>query len=163
MIDDRELFNVAMVLLKDGGIKTKIVKQYIPVMNKLINKYLAAMDFFVSFDLDENFNEKIKSRFRDDFSYESFSEGEKIRINLAILFAWVAIAKLRNSASCNLLIMDEILDGSLDVDGTDLFLKLLKPIAVDKNVYVISHKWNMQDRFDNVLEFKKVKNFSKVA
>jgi DNA repair exonuclease SbcCD ATPase subunit len=163
LVNDREIYAVASVLLKDGGIKTKIVKQYIPVMNKLINNYLAMMDFFVNFELDENFTEKIRSRYRDEFSYENFSEGEKIRINLAILFAWMAIAKLRNSSSCSLLIMDEILDGSLDVEGTETFMKILRPITTDRNVFVISHKWNFQDKFDKVLEFKKTKNFSRLV
>jgi len=158
--ETKDLYQVSSILLKDGGIKGKIVQQYIPIMNKLINRYLEELDFFVNFELDENFNETIKSRFRDEFSYENFSEGEKVRINLALLFAWMTIAKMRNSASCSLLILDEVLDGSLDIEGTDLFLKLLKPIAEERNVFVISHKGALQDRFNRTIEFKKVKNFS---
>jgi DNA repair exonuclease SbcCD ATPase subunit len=163
LLNERELLTTAGLLLKDGGIKTKIVKQYIPVMNKLINQYLSKLEFFAAFELDENFNEVIKSRFRDEFSYESFSEGEKVRINLAILFAWMAIARLRNSANCSLLVMDEILDGSMDVQGIELLLFALKDIIKDKNVFVISHNWNMQNKFDRTLEFKKSKNFSRIA
>ena len=149
-------------LLKDSGIKARIIKQYVPVMNKLINKYLAAMDFFVQFELDESFNETIKSRFRDDFSYESFSEGEKMRIDLALLFTWRAIAKLKNSASTNLLIMDEVFDSSLDTTGTDEFMKIIRDLVSDTNVFIISHKTDMLvDKFTNVLRFGKSHNFSR--
>ena len=162
--EDKELINVVASILKDGGIKTRIVKQYIPVMNKLINKYLAAMDFFVDFQLDENFNETIKSRFRDVFSYASFSEGEKLRIDLALLFTWRAVAKLRNSVSTNLLIMDEIMDSSLDNAGTEEFLKIINEITQDSNVFIISHKGDqLYEKFDQVIKFEKVKNFSRMA
>lgn len=164
LYSDAEVLGVVATLLKDGGIKTRIVKQYIPVMNKLINKYLAAMDFFVDFQLDENFNETIKSRFRDEFSYSSFSEGEKLRIDLALLFTWRAVSKLRNSTSTNLLIMDEIMDSSLDNSGTDEFLKIINELAVDTNIFIISHKGDqLYEKFDNVLRFEKVKNFSRIA
>jgi ABC-type molybdenum transport system ATPase subunit/photorepair protein PhrA len=154
---------VAGVLLKDAGIKTKIIRQYIPVINKLINKYLAAMDFFVNFELNENFEEKIKSRFRDDFSYSSFSEGEKSRIDLALLFTWRAIAKLRNSASTNILILDEVFDGSLDARGNEELLKILQTLTEGSNVFVISHKTDaFLDKFERVLKFEKHKNFSRM-
>ena len=162
--DDREVIGVVASILKDGGIKTRIVKQYIPVMNKLINKYLASMDFFVDFQLDESFNETIKSRFRDVFTYSSFSEGEKLRIDLALLFTWRAVAKLRNSVSTNLLIMDEIMDSSLDNSGTDEFLKIINELTSDSNVFIISHKGDqLYDKFDSVIRFEKVKNFSRIA
>jgi len=161
LTDDRTLLGPAGILLKDGGIKTKIIKQYVPVMNKLINKYLAAMDFFVQFELDENFDEKIKSRFRDEFSYASFSEGEKMRIDLALLFTWRAVSKLRNSASTNLLIMDEVFDSSLDTSGTDEFFKILSSVTADTNVFIISHKGDqLFDKFSNIIRFEKQKNFS---
>lgn len=161
IINNRTLLGTAAILLKDGGIKTKIIKQYVPIMNKLINKYLAAMDFFVQFELDENFNEKIKSRFRDEFSYASFSEGEKMRIDLALLFTWRAVAKLRNSASTNLLIMDEVFDSSLDSSGTEEFFKILSSLTTDTNVFIISHKGDqLIDKFTNIIKFEKQKNFS---
>ena len=164
LIEQKNVFDIAANLLKDSGIKTKIIKQYIPVMNKLINKYLASMDFFVNFELNENFEEKIKSRFRDEFSYESFSEGEKLRIDLALLFTWRAISKLRNSASTNLLIMDEIFDSSLDNSGTEEFLKILQSLAADTNVFIISHKGDaLYDKFHSVIKFEKHKNFSRIA
>jgi len=160
----KELLDVSSFMLKDSGIKTKIIKQYVPVMNKLINKYLAAMEFLVQFELDENFNEKIKSRFRDEFSYASFSEGEKMRIDLALLFTWRSVAKLRNSASTNLLIMDEVFDSSLDNTGTEEFLKILESLTVDTNVFVISHKGDqLYDKFHSVIKFEKTKNFSRIA
>lgn len=150
-------------LLKDTGIKAKIIKQYIPIMNKLINKYLASMDFFVNFEINENFEEKIKSRHRDEFSYASFSEGEKMRLNLAILFAWRAIAKLRNSAATNILFFDEILDGSLDSAGIDDFMKIIYSLTSDTNTFIISHKTDvMSDKFANIIRFEKVKNFSRI-
>ena len=161
--EQKQLLEVAAVLLKDTGIKTKIIKQYIPVINKLINKYLASMDFFVNFELDENFEEKIKSRFRDEFSYGSFSEGEKARLDLALLFTWRSIAKLRNSASTNLLILDEVFDGSLDSSGNDELLKILQTLTLGNNVFVISHKTDAYlDKFDKVLKFEKHKNFSRI-
>ena len=164
LADDQEIFNIATKLLKDTGIKSRIIKQYVPVMNKLINKYLAAMDFFVQFELDENFNEVIKSRFRDEFSYGSFSEGEKMRIDLALLFTWRAIAKLKNSASTNLLIMDEVFDSSLDSSGTDEFIKIINDLTSDTNIFIISHKTDqLIDQFTNVIRFEKHQNFSRIA
>lgn len=164
LLMDKDALFVASLVLKDTGIKARIIKQYVPVINKLISKYLAALDFFVMFELDENFNETIKSRHRDDFTYASFSEGEKMRINLAILFTWRAVAKLRNSASTNLLIMDEVLDGSLDGNGTDEFLKILNNLTLDTNTFIISHKVDqMVDKFTNVLRFEKHKNFSRIV
>lgn len=161
---DKHVYDIASALLKDSGIKTKIIKQYIPVINKLINKYLAAMDFFVSFELNENFEETIKSRFRDEFTYDSFSEGEKMRIDLALLFAWRAVAKLRNSVSTNLLIMDEVFDSSLDSAGTDEFLKILATLTSDTNTFIISHKGDqLFDKFEHVIRFEKHKNFSRIA
>ena len=160
--EDRLVLNAAALLLKDGGIKTKIVNQYVPVINKLINKYLSEFDLFVEFNLDEQFNEVIKSRYRDEFTYASFSEGEKSRINLAILFTWRAIAKMRNSLSTNLLILDEVFDGSLDSDAADNLNKILNQLSQDNNVFVISHKENIQDKFLNVIKFVKHQNFSKI-
>ena len=158
--EDRFYIDVARNLLQDSGIKTKIVKQYLPIMNKLVNTYLSSMDFFVNFNIDENFNETIKSRFRDEFSYASFSEGEKMRIDLALLFTWRAVAKMKNSTNTNLLILDEIFDSSLDGAGTDDFLKILNTFS-DQNVFVISHKQDMLfDKFRSVIQFKKEKNFS---
>ena len=148
--------------LKDGGVKSSIIKKYLPVMNDLINKYLQKLEFYVNFNLDEMFNETIKSRFRDEFSYASFSEGEKMRIDLALLFTWREIAKLKNSVNTNILILDEIFDSSLDTNGTMDFMKILYNITDGNNVFVISHKGEqIVDKFDNVIEFKKYKNFSK--
>ena len=150
-------------MLQDTGIKTKIIKQYLPIMNQLINKYLASMEFYVNFSLDESFEETIKSRFRDNFNYESFSEGEKMRIDLALLFTWRAIAKMKNSTNTNLLILDEIFDSSLDSAGTDEFLKILNTLE-GENVFVISHKQDvLVDKFKHTLRFEKNKNFSKMA
>ena len=161
--EDMVYYEVAKNLLQDTGIKTKIIKQYLPVMNKLINTYLSSMDFFVNFNIDENFNETIKSRFRDVFSYANFSEGEKMRIDLALLFTWRAVAKMKNSTNTNLLILDEIFDSSLDATGTDDFLKILNTFDKE-NVFIISHKQDMLiDKFRSVIKFEKVKNFSKVA
>ena len=164
LFDDKETLTIVGSMLKDGGIKTRIIKQYVPVMNKLIGKYLSAMDFFVQFELDENFNETIKSRFRDEFSYSSFSEGEKLRIDLALLFTWRAVSKLRNSVSTNLLIMDEIMDSSLDATGTEEFLKIIEELTADSNIFIISHKGDqLFDKFHSVIKFEKVKNFSRIA
>ena len=164
LFDHKEILAVVASMLKDGGIKTRIIKQYVPVMNKLINKYLSAMDFFVQFELDESFNETIKSRFRDEFSYSSFSEGEKLRIDLALLFTWRAVSKLRNSVSTNLLIMDEIMDSSLDSAGTEEFLKIIEELSADSNIFIISHKGDqLFDKFHSVIKFEKVKNFSRIA
>ena len=164
LITDREYFHLASDLLKDTGIKTKIIKQYLPIMNKLINKYLTAMDSYFNFTLDENFNEQIKSRFRDEFSYDSFSEGEKMRIDLALLFTWRSIAKMKNSANTNLLVLDEVFDSSLDTGGTDEFMKLLHSMGQGINIFVISHKGDaLFDKFENVVKFEKIGNFSKVV
>jgi len=157
-------YDIVAQLLKDGGIKSKIIKQYVPIINKLVNKYLAAMNFFVNFNLDEEFKESIKSRHRDDFSYENFSEGEKKRIDLALLFTWRAVAKLKNSANTNLLIFDEVFDGSLDSNGTEEFLKLINMFSDGTNIFVISHKGDVLiDKFKHTIKFAKIKNFSQVV
>ena len=162
--DDLEYLKIAGKLLKDSGIKTKIIRQYLPIMNKLVNSYLTAMDSYFNFELDENFNEIIKSRYRDIFSYASFSEGEKMRIDLALLFTWRSIAKMKNSANTNLLILDEVFDSSLDSTGTEEFLKLLHTLGSNTNVYIISHKGeSLYEKFEHVIRFEKVKNFSKVV
>lgn len=161
----KELANheVVVSLLKDTGIKSQIIKKYLPVMNQLINRYLKELDFYVSFELNENFEETIKSRYRDDFSYASFSEGEKMRIDLALLFTWRMIAKMKNSACTNLLCLDEIFDSSLDNAGTDDFIKILKSFTDNSNVFVISHKPDiLQDKFSRVLRVEKKLNFSTV-
>jgi DNA repair exonuclease SbcCD ATPase subunit len=161
---EKELLLTASSLLKDSGIKAKIVKQYVPIINKLINKYLSALDFFVQFELNEEFKEKIKSRYRDEFSYASFSEGEKLRINLAILFTWRAVSKLRNSMNTNLLIMDEIMDSSLDGSGVEEFLRLLSNITLDTNTFIISHKKDqLLEKFEHVIKFEKKQNFSRIS
>ena len=161
---DLEYLNVASKLLKDSGIKTKIIRQYLPIMNKLINNYLSSMDSYFKFELDENFTETIKSRYRDVFSYASFSEGEKMRIDLALLFTWRSIAKMKNSANTNLLILDEVFDSSLDSTGTEEFLKLLHTLGMNTNVYIISHKGEtLYEKFENVIKFEKVKNFSRMV
>ena len=158
---EQEYNTIAEHLLKDSGIKTKIIRQYLPVINKLVNKYLTAMDFFVQFDLDETFKETIKSRHRDKFSYASFSEGEKQRIDLALVFTWRTIAKMKNSASTNLLLLDEVFDSSLDVNGTDYVMTLLNTIGEDTNVFVISHKGDqLFDKFRSQIKFEKRQNYS---
>ena len=157
----KENFDVCSSLLKDTGIKSQIIKKYLPIMNQLINKYLNELDFYVSFDLDENFEETIKSRFRDEFSYASFSEGEKMRIDLALLFTWRTIAKMKNSANTNLLILDEIFDSSLDIAGTYDFMKILRSFNDSTNVFIISHKPDvLQDKFERILRVEKRQNFS---
>lgn len=161
--EDKQVLFAASLLLKDGGIKTRIVNQYIPVINKLINKYLSEFDLFVEFNLDEQFNEVIKSRYRDEFSYASFSEGEKQKIDLAILFTWRAVAKLRNSLSTNLLILDEVFDSSLDGQSADDLLKILQNISRDSNVFIISHRDTLHDKFENTIKFVKTKSFSRIA
>lgn len=164
LMEERNILAVASSLLKDGGIKSKIIKQYIPVINKLINKYLSSMEFMCQFELDEQFNETIKSRYRDVFSYASFSEGEKMRINLAILFTWRAIAKLRNSINTNILIMDEVFDSSLDAYGTEDFLKIINNLTSDTNTFIISHKSDqLYDKFERLIKFEKHKNFSRIV
>ena len=161
--DEKSYLDAIKVILQDTGIKTKIIKQYLPVMNNLINKYLTSMEFYVNFTLNENFEESIKSRYRDEFTYSSFSEGEKMRIDLSLLFTWRAIAKMKNSANTNLLILDEIFDSSLDGTGTDEFLKILNTLG-DENVFVISHKQDvLADKFKSTIKFEKVKNFSHVV
>jgi DNA repair exonuclease SbcCD ATPase subunit len=159
--EEQEYQNIAEHLLKDSGIKTKIIRQYLPVINKLVNKYLQAMDFFVQFDLDETFKETIKSRFRDKFSYASFSEGEKQRIDLALVFTWRTIAKMKNSASTNLLLLDEVFDSSLDAAATEYVMQLLNTIGEDTNVFVISHKGDqLFDKFRSQIRFEKKNNYS---
>ena len=161
--EDKLYAEVSKTMLQDTGIKTKIIKQYLPIMNKLINKYLTSMEFYVNFTLDENFEETIKSRYRDEFTYSSFSEGEKMRIDLALLFTWRAIAKMKNSVNTNLLMLDEIFDSSLDGTGTDEFLKILNTLS-GENVFVISHKQDaLADKFRSTLKFEKIRNFSHVV
>ena len=163
-LTEKHYHEFAGTLLKDGGIKTRIIKQYLPIMNKLINKYLTAMDFFVNFNINENFEETIKSRHRDEFSYANFSEGEKMRIDLALLFTWRQIAKLKNSTNTNLLILDEVFDSSLDTVGTEEFLKLINEMGTDTNVFVISHKGDqLFDKFRSIIKFEKKNNFSRIA
>jgi len=163
LVEDQHYYSIASTLLKDSGIKSKIIKHYLPIMNKLINKYLADMDFFCKFNLDENFNETIKSRHRDEFTYHSFSEGERLRIDLSLLLAWREIARLKNSVNCNLLILDEVFDSSLDAVGTEEFLKLLTSFGSRANIFVISHKSDtMTDKFQNHIVFEKKNNFSKI-
>ena len=161
--EDKHYLSIASTLLKDSGIKAKIIKHYLPIMNKLINKYLADMDFFCQFNLDENFSETIKSRHRDEFTYHSFSEGERLRIDLSLLLAWREIARLKNSVNCNLLILDEVFDSSLDAVGTEEFLKLLTSFGSRANIFVISHKSDtMTDKFQNHVVFEKKNNFSRI-
>ena len=162
--EQRNLEDVANILLKDTGIKTAIIREYLPIMNKLINKYLQAMDAYIHFELDEAFNESVKSRFRDDFTYASFSEGEKMRIDLAILFTWRQIAKMKNSVNTNLLLLDEIFDSSLDTAGTDYFLNLMNQFGDNTNIFVISHKGDqLFDKFRSVIKFEKRNDFSIIA
>jgi DNA repair exonuclease SbcCD ATPase subunit len=162
LVEEKTYLEVASNLLKDTGIKTKIVRQYLPIINKLVNKYLSALDFFVNFNLDESFKETIKSRHRDEFSYNNFSEGEKQRIDMALMLTWRAVAKLKNSANTNLLILDEVFDSSLDNNGTEYLMSILHMLE-GVNLFVISHKGDiLQDKFDNVIRFEKVKNFSRM-
>lgn len=164
LVESREVYEIANAMLKDGGIKSKIIKQYVPIINKLVNKYLSALDFFVNFELDEEFNEVIKSRHRDEFSYASFSEGEKTRIDIALLLTWRAIAKLKNSTNTNLLILDEVFDNSLDLTGTDELTKLLNDMS-DTNVFIITHTKGdvLTDKFRSQIRFEKVKSFSRIS
>jgi len=162
-VEERTYNEVIGEMLKDTGIKTKVIKQYLPVMNRLINQYLQILDFFVSFHLDENFNETIRSRHRDSFNYASFSEGEKQRIDLSLLFTWRQIAKMKNSAASNLLILDETFDSSLDLDGVDNLTKILDTLDDGSNVFIISHKGDvLENKFRSKIEFFKEKNFSKI-
>jgi len=157
-------FELAQLLLKDEGIKSKIIKQYVPVMNKMITKYLASLEFYVGFELDENFEETIKSRFRDVFKYDNFSQGEKMRIDLALLFTWRSVARMKNSVNTNLLILDEVFDSSLDAQGTDDFLRLLNTLSEKTNAFIISHKGDqLYDKFEEVIKFEKYKNFSRIS
>ena len=161
--EDKTYSEAAKNMLQDTGIKTKIIKQYLPIMNRLINTYLTSMEFYINFTLNESFEETIKSRFRDEFTYDSFSEGEKMRIDLALLFTWRAIAKMKNSTNTNLLMLDEIFDSSLDSAGTDEFLKILNTLT-DENVFVISHKQDiLVDKFRSTIKFEKIRNFSHIT
>lgn len=161
--ENKSYLDVAANLLKDGGIKTRIIKQYLPIINKLVNKYLAAMDFFVNFHMDEEFKEVIKSRHRDDFSYANFSEGEKQKIDLALMLTWRAVARLKNSVNTNLLILDETFDSSLDAKGTDALLEILHQLPENTNIFVISHKDQLHDKFNQSIKFEKKQNFSRIA
>ena len=164
LVNEKHYHEQVAFLLKDTGIKTKIIKQYLPIMNKLINKYLSSMEFYVNFNINESFEEVIKSRHRDEFAYENFSEGEKQKIDLALLFTWRAIAKMKNSVNTNLLILDEIFDSSLDSNGTEELLKILNSISSDTNVFVISHKGDILfDKFRSVIKFEKINNFSRIV
>ena len=161
--ETKQLYGYAHELLRDTGIKTKIIRQYVPIINKYVNKYLNDLDFLINFSIDENFSETIRSQYRDEFSYASFSEGEKMRIDLALLFTWRQVAKLKNSVNTNLLIMDEVFDSSLDSDGTDAFLKIINTLDADTNVFVISHKGEILfDKFLSTIKFTKERNFSKI-
>ena len=162
IVEEKGYVDILREILNDTGAKAKIIKKYVPIMNNLINKYLQSMDFFVSFNLDEEFNETVKSRFRDNFNYNSFSEGEKMRIDLALLFTWRAIAKMKNSANTNLLILDEIFDSSLDGQGTDDFFKIIGTLK-NENIFVISHKGDILfDKFTNIIKYEKYKNFTRL-
>jgi DNA repair exonuclease SbcCD ATPase subunit len=161
--DSINYYDFSYSLLKDGGVKSKIIKKYLPLINQQVNRYLQMMEFYINFTLDEEFNETVQSPIHEDFSYSSFSEGEKMRIDLALLFTWREVAKLKNSASTNLLIMDEVFDSSLDGFGTDEFLKIIQYVIKDANIFVISHKDGLQDKFDNVIRFEKIKGFSRMS
>ena len=161
--DTKQLYNYANELLRDSGIKTKIIRQYVPIINKYVNKYLNELEFLINFSIDENFNETIQSQYRDEFSYASFSEGEKMRIDLALLFTWRMVAKLKNSVNTNLLILDEVFDSSLDAEGTEAFLKIINTLDADTNVFVISHKGEILfDKFLSTIKFVKEKQFSRI-
>jgi DNA repair exonuclease SbcCD ATPase subunit len=161
--DKIKYYNFTYGLLKDGGVKTKIIKKYLPLINQQVNRYLQMMDFYINFTLDEEFNETIQSPIHEDFSYASFSEGEKQRIDLALLFTWREVAKFKNSVSTNLMVLDEVFDSSLDGQGTEEFLKIIRYVIEDANIFVISHKTGMDDRFQSVLRFEKIKGFSRLA
>ena len=163
LCDQKKLHEYAHELLRDSGIKTKIIRQYVPIINKYVNKYLNELDFLINFSIDENFNETIQSQYRDEFSYSSFSEGEKMRIDLALLFTWRMVAKLKNSVNTNLLILDEVFDSSLDAEGTDAFLKIINSLDANTNVFVISHKGEILfDKFISTIKFAKEKQVSKI-
>jgi DNA repair exonuclease SbcCD ATPase subunit len=161
--DTINYYDFSYSLLKDGGVKTKIIKKYLPLINQQVNRYLQLMDFYINFSLDEEFNETVQSPIHEDFSYSSFSEGEKMRIDLALLFTWREVARMKNSVNTNLLIMDEVFDSSLDGVGTEDFLKIIRFIIKDANVFVISHKESLHDKFDDVKRFDKVKGFSRIV
>ena len=161
--DTISYYDFAYSLLRDGGVKTKIIKKYLPLINQQVNRYLQKMDFYINFTLDEEFNETVQSPIHEDFSYASFSEGEKMRIDLALLFTWREVARMKNSVNTNLLIMDEVFDSSLDGMGTDEFLKIIRYVIKDTNIFVISHKPDMHDKFESMLKFEKVKGFSRLA
>ncbi len=161
--DTINYYDFSYSLLKDGGVKTKIIKKYLPLINQQVNKYLQLMDFYINFSLDEEFNETVQSPIHENFSYASFSEGEKMRIDLALLFTWREVARMKNSVNTNLLIMDEVFDSSLDGLGTEDFLKIIRFIVKDANIFVISHKESLHDKFDQVIKFEKVKGFSRMA
>jgi chromosome segregation ATPase len=166
LVDKKEkisYYDFTYGLLKDGGVKTKIIKKYLPLINQQVNKYLQMMDFYINFKLDEEFNETIESPIHEDFSYSSFSEGEKSRIDLALIFAWREVARFKNSINTNLMLFDEVFDSSLDGVGTEEFLKIIRFIVKDANIFVISHKGGMEDKFDNCIKFEKMKGFSRVA
>ena len=154
-------YDFAYSLLKDDGVKTKIIKKYLPFINSQVNRYLQLMDFYINFNLDEEFNETIKSPIHEDFSYSSFSEGEKMRIDLALLFTWREVARVKNSVNTNLLIMDEVFDSSLDGFGTDEFMKIIRYIIKGANIFIISHKTELSDKFETVIKFDKIKGFSR--
>ena len=161
--DTIKYYNFIYGLLKDGGVKTKIIKKYLPLINQQVNRYLQMMDFYINFTLDEEFNETVQSPIHEDFSYASFSEGEKQRIDLALLFTWREVAKFKNSVSTNLMILDEVFDSSLDGQGTEEFLKIIRYVIEDANIFVISHKGGMEDKFENVIRFEKLKGFSRMT
>ena len=161
--DTINYYDFSYSLLKDGGVKTKIIKKYLPLINQQVNKYLQLMDFYINFSLDEEFNETVQSPIHEDFSYSSFSEGEKMRIDLALLFTWREVARMKNSVNTNLLIMDEVFDSSLDGMGTEEFLKIIRFVIQDANVFVISHKESLHDKFGDVIRFDKIKGFSRIV
>ncbi len=161
--DTISYYDFSYSLLKDGGVKSKIIKKYLPLINQQVNRYLQMMDFYINFTLDEEFNETVQSPIHEDFSYASFSEGEKMRIDLSLLFTWREVARMKNSVNTNLLIMDEVFDSSLDGFGTEEFLKIIKYVVKDANIFIISHKTGLEDRFDNVMRFEKVKGFSRMV
>ena len=158
--DTLSYYDFSYNLLKDGGVKSKIIKKYLPLINEQVNRYLQMMDFYINFQLDEEFNETVQSPIHEDFSYSSFSEGEKMRIDLALLFTWREVARMKNSTNTNLLIMDEVFDSSLDGVGTDEFLKIIKYVLKGSNIFVISHKAGLEEQFDNTFVFEKVKGYS---
>ena len=161
--DTIQYYDFTYGLLRDGGVKSKIIKKYLPLINQQVNRYLQMMDFYINFTLDEEFNETVQSPIHEDFSYASFSEGEKMRIDLALLFTWREVAKMKNSVNTNLLIMDEVFDSSLDGFGTEEFLKIIRYVIKDANIFVISHKAGLEDKFESVTRFEKIKGFSRMV